>query len=263
MKITTLMENTTCMDCCVAEHGMSLYIETKGYVILFDSGASGAFAVNAEKLGVDLSNVDMAVLSHGHYDHGGGLRRFMEINKIAPIYMGKDAFAGHYKNETEYIGLDQGLQPSDRIHFTEKERQLADGITLYTCNDRELVCPIDTCGMTVEDNGVQYPEDFRHEQYLLIEEEGKRILFSGCSHKGILNIARWFRPDVLVGGFHFMGVSLDETGKQRLAKAAEILLTYPATYYTCHCTGTEQYGFMRTLMGERLKYIATGSVVEV
>ncbi|MBO5992547.1 MAG: hypothetical protein J6P76_00265, partial [Acidaminococcaceae bacterium] len=107
------------------------------------------------------------------------------------------------------------------------------------------------------------PEDFRHEQYLLIEEDGRRILFSGCSHKGILNIASWFRPDVLVGGFHFMGVPLDDAGKKRLTEAAEILCSYPTVYYTGHCTGVEQYQFMKQLMGERLRYIAAGSRVEL
>ena len=95
MKITTLMENTASAECYTAEHGLSIYIETKNHVILFDSGASGAFADNAEKLGVDLGKVEMAVLSHGHYDHGGGLLRFMEKNKTAPIYMSACAFEPH------------------------------------------------------------------------------------------------------------------------------------------------------------------------
>ena len=264
MIITTLMENTACAECFTAEHGLSIYIETKDHIILFDSGPSGAFADNAAKLGADLSKVEMAILSHGHYDHGGGLLRFMEKNKTAPIYMSAYAFEPHLKNGgTEDIGLDPALKGAAQIRFINGETKLAEGITLYNCNDRELMCPIDTSGMQVKRDGKLYPEDFRHEQFLLIEEDGKRVLFSGCSHKGILNIANWFRPDVLVGGFHFMGVALDDAGKKSLTEAAEILRSYPTIYYTGHCTGAEQYGFMKQLMGDKLHYIASGSRVEV
>ena len=92
MKVVTLMENTTCCDELFCEHGLSLYIETEGHRILFDAGQSAAFADNAEKLGVDLREVDFAVLSHGHYDHGGGLGRFLEIHKTAPVYVSRYAF---------------------------------------------------------------------------------------------------------------------------------------------------------------------------
>ena len=100
------------------------------------------------------------------------------------------------------------------------------------------------------------PEDFRHEQYLLAEENGKRILFSGCSHRGILNIMHWFQPDVLIGGFHLSKLPLDET----LASFADRLNTYPTTYYTCHCTGTEQYRFMQSRM-KNLHYISAGDSI--
>ena len=96
MKITTLMENTACSPEFACEHGLSLYIETGKRKLLFDAGQSGAFAENAGKLGIDLRQVDAFVLSHGHYDHGGGLPRFLEVNRQAMIYVNQFAFEPHY-----------------------------------------------------------------------------------------------------------------------------------------------------------------------
>ena len=80
MKVTVLIENTACREDLAAEHGLSLLIETSTSTILFDAGQTGAFADNAKKLGIDLNTVDFCILSHGHYDHGGGLKRFLEEN---------------------------------------------------------------------------------------------------------------------------------------------------------------------------------------
>ena len=87
MRIVTLVENTARRQDLTAEHGLSLYIETENHKILFDAGQSEAFAENAKKLGVDLTQTDLAVLSHGHYDHGGGLAKFLEANDHAPIFL--------------------------------------------------------------------------------------------------------------------------------------------------------------------------------
>ena len=81
MRVTMLLDNIAADPRLVAEHGLSLYLETGDHKILFDAGQSSAFAENAEKLGVDLREVDFAVLSHGHYDHGGGLERFLVITR--------------------------------------------------------------------------------------------------------------------------------------------------------------------------------------
>ena len=253
MKLVTLMENTTACANLRCEHGLSLYLETGDHKILFDAGQSSAFAENAEKLGVDLREVDFAVLSHGHYDHGGGLERFLEINKTAPVYISSHAFEPHY-SANGYIGLDLQLQGKEQLRSVAEETALAEGITLYQLE----VVPADTAGLEMEEQGQRKPDDFRHEQYLLVEEGGKRILISGCSHKGILQIMEAFRPDILVGGFHFMKITAEET----LRKAAEKLLEYDTVYYTGHCTGQTQYAYLKSVMGDQLHYIATGTTVQ-
>ncbi len=256
MKITTLVENTSVSDKLKCEHGLSLYIETENHKILFDMGQTDLFAENAKLLGIDLSDVDIAILSHGHYDHGGGLRKFLEINQKAPVYMSKYAFEPHYNGLEKYIGLDTSLCNNDRIIFTDGVREIEEGLTLYLCNDREKLYDLGSFGLNKKVSDNFLPDDFLHEQYLCIEENGKKVLISGCSHKGILNIVEWFEPDVLVGGFHFSKLPLDDT----LIEYAKKLDGYDTEYYTCHCTGMEQYQFMKQYM-KQLFYIATGDVI--
>ena len=83
------MENTQKDDSILAEHGLSLYIETKNHKLLSDCGCTDAFIKNASVLGVDLSAVDSVFLSHGHYDHSGGILPFTKINSNASLYMQK------------------------------------------------------------------------------------------------------------------------------------------------------------------------------
>lgn len=260
MRITVLTENTTCREDLACEHGLSLYIETGDQKILFDAGASGVFAENAEKLGIDLAQVDFAILSHGHYDHGGGLGRFLEISKTAPVYVSRHAFGPHHNGPEKYIGLDPALKGNGQLVYADDFLQIAPGITLHSCNDRKLRFPIEPYGLSRMENGQLFPEDFRHEQYLLIEEAGKRICISGCSHKGILNITGWFRPDVLIGGFHFMKLDPDSPV---LAHAAETLMEHPTVYYTGHCTGERQFDRLKACMGRQLHRLSTGITFEI
>ena len=95
MKITALIENTSARG-LPTEHGLSLFVETAEHKFLFDMGQTDLFARNAETLGIALSKVDFAVLSHGHYDHGGGLNTFLALNDHAPVYMSRYAFEPHY-----------------------------------------------------------------------------------------------------------------------------------------------------------------------
>ena len=258
MKITVLAENTGINENMIIEHGLSLYIETDNHKILFDMGQTEAFAQNADELGINLEEVDFAVLSHGHYNHGGGLGKFLEINRKAPLYIQSQAFEPHFNGSEKYIGLDKALQSNPRIVFTEDYMKLADNIHLYSCNDKEKKYDLDFSGLNKIVNGQLVADDFLHEQYLLIEENGKKILISGCSHKGILNIVNWFDADVIIGGFHYSKFPLDDTMKDY----AGYLDSTNAEFYTCHCTGVPQYEFMKKYM-KNLSYLSTGMSIEI
>lgn len=276
MKITALVENTTTHNDIETEHGLSLYIETGNHKILFDTGQSDMFVRNANKLGIDLKDVDICVLSHGHYDHGGGLKKFMELNSKAKIYMNEHAFEEHYNGAGKYIGLDKCLMNSvendgkyidetkadSRLVMVGDILKLDGGLTLYSCNERLRENDLGAFGLTVMDNGVLKEDDFRHEQYLVLEENGRRVLISGCSHKGIIDIVNWFEPDVLVGGFHFMKLSPNED-IDVLMEASARLMAHKTKYYTCHCTGCEQYDFLKSVMDEQVEYLCAGDVVEI
>lgn len=260
MKLITLIENLSYNDALSCEHGLSLYIEACGKRILFDAGETGAFADNAEKLGVDLSLVEVAILSHGHSDHSGGLLRFLSVNESAPVYLRKSALDDYYGSKGDYIGLDERLKCSSRLRFVGDSQKIGDGLTVISGTVITEHQPIDSAGLTVRRNGLSLPDSFCHEQYLLIEEGGKRILISGCSHRGILNIAQHFQPDVLVGGFHFFK---QEPGSRMIKEAADQLLEYQTIYYTGHCTGEEQYLFMKKIMADRLRYLSTGTELQL
>ncbi|MBR5279388.1 MAG: MBL fold metallo-hydrolase [Clostridia bacterium] len=257
MRITCLTENTA-KPGFEAEHGLSLYIETPGKKILFDMGQTDLFTRNAGKMGIDLAQADLAILSHGHYDHGGGLPTFLTINHHAPVYVNEHVFGAYYNGTTKYIGLGRELQDNPRLTLTGDVHKIEEGLTLYTCNTNVKPYDLGSFGLTQRTGDEFHPDPFLHEQYLLIEEAGRKVLISGCSHKGILNIVQWFQPHILVGGFHFSKLPLDET----LANYARILNESETDFYTCHCTGTEQFAYMQQWL-PGLAYLSAGDVLSL
>lgn len=259
MKVSVLIENTTCDRALTAEHGLSLYIETGKRRLLFDTGATGAFARNARQMGVDLAGVDALILSHGHYDHGGGIETFLDCNTAAPVYVSAYAFAEYYNGAGKYIGLPRHLQDHPRLVPVSDRLTVAPGVTLECCRHRQPKYLQEAFGLQRMENGSLCPDCFDHEMYLVVEEN-RRICFSGCAHRGVENILHWLAPEVLVGGFHFKQL---KPGEQRLMLAAQRLLENPCEYYTCHCTGQEQYAWLKAQMGARLHYLSTGSTIEI
>ena len=244
MRIINLAENTEGAAGCGFEHGLCFYIETERHKLLMDTGQSDLFIRNAEKLGVDLTKVDTVVLSHGHYDHGGGILPFTKINPDAKIYVQASAFGGYYsmdsKGEPHYIGLAEGIAElpqivvvggkSDTVEAASaqpeatqneanarEEETFEDGIyriddelSLFTGIGSEYPIPSANQRLMKKTEEGFVQDDFGHEQCLVIKEGSKSVLLSGCAHHGILNILDRYRelyggdPDVVISGFHMM-----------------------------------------------------------
>ena len=262
MKITVLAENTTSSPSLCHEHGLSLFIECNNKKILFDVGQTDIFSHNAEKLCVDLSGVDFTIISHGHYDHTGGLLALREINPTCPVYINENAFSSFYNGVEKYIGMPKDSKNISHIIRTSDYLKIEDGIELFTLNKQIEAFNINSFGLNVLRCDKYVADDFCHEQYLLIHEGNKKILISGCSHKGLINIMRCVQPDVFVGGFHYS--KLDPAADSvTLDGIADNLLKLNCTFYTCHCTGVEQYNYLKTKLSNTLFYLSTGDIVEI
>lgn len=264
MKILTLMENTCGEEGCLFEHGLSLYIETQKHKLLLDTGASDGFIQNAGKLGVDLTAVDTVVLSHGHYDHSGGILAFAEINPRALIYMQKAAAADYYHGE-RYIGIDKRILELPQVRLVEGDLVLDEQLSLFTHITGRRCYPQSNLALTVKREEGEEQDSFDHEQCLVIREGDEQILVSGCAHNGILNILDRYRelyrelPEKVISGFHMMKKTpyTKEETDTILANARE-LAGYDTIFYTGHCTGDEAFALMKPIMGEKLVRLRSG-----
>ena len=264
MKLTALIENTSADERLTPEFGLSLFVQANGRNVLFDAGQSGRAFENAQVIGLDVEAVDFAVLSHGHYDHADGFPTFLRVNQHAPIYVHAGFDGNHIGSAGNYIGVTRELAKSSRVVPVQGHLDAAPGFAIEDFQDQGLQVALQPCGMTVERDGVRTPEEFLHEHYLLVTEGRTKVLITGCSHRGILNIATWAADagvTHVVGGFHLMGMK-----EERLAEVDDVarkLLAYPIDYVTCHCTGLPQYERCKAVMGNRLRYLATGQSIEV
>lgn len=264
MRIITLMENTPGAPDCVHEHGLSLYIRTPRHRLVLDTGATGAFADNAAALGIDLTTVDTVVLSHGHYDHAGGLLRMAELAPGAPIWIRQGAGQDFYHGE-KYIGMDKEILALPQVRFVQQDLHLDEELFLFGGITGRRYWPQSNLALRVMQNGVPVQDDFAHEQCLVVEADGKRVLLSGCAHNGILNILDRYTeifggdPDVVVSGFHMKkGTDYTPEEWQVIEDTAHALLEHKCLFYTGHCTGRPAQERMQQIMGDRLRPLHSG-----
>lgn len=270
MILTTLIENTSIKSDLQSEHGLSLLIQTKKHKILFDTGASGDFVDNAKKMNINLSNIDLAIISHGHYDHSGGLKKLVELLPDVKIYIRKSSFEPHYSHrpphEGKFIGIDSLLFGYKNFIFTDPRMKIDDELELFSDVSELRNRPYLNKYLTKMSEGLEVADDFTHEQHLIIHEDEKTILVAGCAHQGIVNIIKkaslMGRPIThVIGGFHLHNRSKDSSdNSEEIDALTEVLASMPIRFYTCHCTGIGPYLRMKETLKDKIVYCSTGSV---
>lgn len=268
MIIKVLVENTAVSEEYGSVHGLSLFVETEGHRLLFDLGPGQLLLENAEKMGVKIEDIDTVVISHGHDDHGGALGLFLRHNRKAKVYVHKKAFDRHFSEASGLyrdIGLDASLADHAQIVLTNDNLELDGELTIIGgVRERELY-PQSNRNLYTEVNGKKLPDDFSHEQSLLIREGENRVLLAGCAHCGIVNILNKANRDMgqcvthVIGGFHIR----KDNSAQLVRGIARRLKDCETQYYTCHCTGQENYALLREEMKEQIGYVSAGTVLRI
>ncbi len=270
MIILNLMEDTPGREGCLKEHGLSFYIETDKHKLLMDTGATDAFLKNAKVLGVDLGQVDTVILSHGHYDHSGGILPFAERNTAARIYMQRSAGADYYSirdsGET-YIGIDKRILTLPQVEMLDGDCRMDEELSLFTGITGRRFRAKSNLRLKRRDGNGLMQDDFAHEQCLVITQGERRMLLSGCAHNGILNILDRYQelygkaPDVVISGFHMIQKEYAAEDIEAIRSTARELSRLNTLFYTGHCTGKEAYGMMKEIMGEQLEEIHCGEAI--
>lgn len=277
MKITVLIENTTQSE-LLCEHGLSILIENNGKKYLLDAGTTDKFLDNARNMNIDMSYVDMCVLSHGHYDHSGGFYTYLQTNSTVSVYA-MEKFDGEYFSSNggmHEIGVSKDIIKDfgQRFIKVSEVTKIDEGVYLVPHTTLELEKIGERTGLFKKMNDEIVADDFCHELSLVIDNVGGLTIFNSCSHGGFCNIIREVKAyfgdrkiNAFIGGLHMNGM---KDGAEYCTFSQEQIDEIAVTMekekvkkiYTGHCTGEVGFEKVRLACGnEKVEKLYTGKII--
>ncbi len=264
MRVTLLVDNLAIGD-LRPEHGLSILVETSGASVLFDAGQSDAWFHNLSDLGGDAASIDAAAISHGHYDHTGGLPKLFEVTSEARCFAHPSCFEPRYARTADglrYIGMpEQALSRKNAFSLNTAPVEIMPGVWLSgEIATAPTGWPMDE-RFAAGAGGVRQ-DTFKDEQCLIVRERGAAVVLVGCAHRGLdnnlraaLSTAGVRHLDLLVGGFHLGGAS-----REYLDHLADYLDSVEINEIACcHCTGAAAYEHLRSRLGDRVTQARAGT----
>jgi 7,8-dihydropterin-6-yl-methyl-4-(beta-D-ribofuranosyl)aminobenzene 5'-phosphate synthase len=274
LKITTLSEDISHRRGLFAEHGLSLFIEYKGYKVLFDTGQGPSVIANARAMNIDLRQIDVIVLSHGHYDHTGGLYSVLRKVGSKEIYAHPDALQMKYKLMPENSFRASGIPTSQQeliqagavYKLSRKPTELIPGLIITgeipRITDYETNNPL---FYTERDNDY-VPDSMLDDQALVLSTTKGPVIITGCAHAGLINTLKY--ATTLASSDHIYavmgGTHLFEANSKKLERTIEDMHQFKLQKIVAnHCTGINAQAAFQQTFRDKFILNTCGDIIQI